>query len=396
VPTLLSALSINCEFSSGPVTVTASSGEVISLEDDGSFPDLVEGDGIFSASWTPASQFSYITFSSPIGEEIVPSPAISTSSLASGLINTSYSQILQASGGAPPYTWSVYSGSLPEGLSLKGSTGTISGVPSKTGTRSFMIKVSDSRTAFAIKQLSITVKEVDLIIASVSGPTSSSLGDQIAVTTIVKNEGSGDSAGFYVSIYLSPDETINTYDRAITTFYVSPLPAGAQRTYTVKPLIPGTLAPGIYYIGAIADTGNRVGESNENNNSLAGNKISFVSRIDLVITSVSGPATASPGQQVAFTATVKNQGSANAGQFYVTVYLSTDSTITKDDLQMGSGFASGLALGGQKMLTINSTIPASVALGSYTIGAIADSRNNVAESNENNNSLAGGQMTVDR
>jgi uncharacterized repeat protein (TIGR01451 family) len=259
-----------------------------------------------------------------------------------------------------------------------------------------MIKVSDSRTAFAIKQLSITVKEVDLIIASVSGPTSSSLGDQIAVTTIVKNEGSGDSAGFYVSIYLSPDETINTYDRAITTFYVSPLPAGAQRTYTVKPLIPGTLAPGIYYIGAIADTGNRVGESNESNNSLAGNKISFVSKVDLVITSVSGPATASPGQQVAFTATVKNQGSANAGQFYVTVYLSTDSTITKDDLQMGSGFASGLALGGQKMLTINSTIPASVALGSYTIGAIADSRNNVAESNENNNSLAGGQMTVDR
>lgn len=396
VPTLLSALSINCESPSGPVTVTASSGEVISLMDDGISPDLVAGDGIFSASWTPTSQCSYITFSSPAGEEIVPAPAISTGSLPSGLLNTSYSRILQASGGAPPYTWSVYSGSLPEGLSLNGSTGTISGIPSKTGTRSFMIKVTDSRTAFTMKQFSITVKEVDLIIASVSGPASTNLGDQIAVTTTVKNRGSGESGGFYVSIYLSADAIITTYDRAITTFYVSPLPADAQRTYTSKPLIPGTLALGTYYIGAIADTGNRVGESNENNNALAGNQVSVLSRVDLVITSVSGPATASLGQQIGFTATVKNQGSANAGQFYVTVYLSTDSTITKADLEMSSGFVSGLAPGAQKTLTINSTIPASVAPGPYTIGAIADSRKTVAESNENNNSLAGGPMTVAR
>ena len=394
VPTLLSALSINCESPLGPVTVTASSGDVISLKDDGISPDLAAGDGIFSAYWTPTSEFSYLTFTSPIGKEVVPAPSILTNSLPSGLTNTSYSQTLQASGGGPPYTWSIYSGSLPEGLSLNSSTGTISGIPSKTGTRSFMIKVTDSRTAFTMKLLSITVKEVDLIITSVSGPTSASLGDQIAVTTTVKNQGSGDSGGFYVSIYLSADAIINTYDRAITTFYVSPLSAGAQRTYTAKPLIPGTLAPGIYYLGAIADTGNRVGESNENNNSLAGNKISVVSKVDLVITSVSGPASASLGQQVTFTATVKNQGSANAGQFYVTVYLSTDSTITKGDLEMGSGFMSGLAPGGQQTLTINSTIFASVAPGSYTVGAIADSRNNVAESNENNNSLAGGQMTV--
>ncbi|MGZ3537902.1 MAG: S8 family serine peptidase [Thermodesulfobacteriota bacterium] len=395
-PILLSALSINCEFPVGPVTVTASSGEVINLKDDGVPPDLVAGDGIFSASWTPTTQFSYLTFSSPIGKEIVPAPSILTNSLPNGLTNTSYSQTLQASGGVPSYTWSIYSGSLPEGLSLNSATGKISGTPSKTGTYSFMIKVTDSRTSFVMKLFSITVKEVDLIITSVSGPTSAGLGEQIAVTATVKNQGTGDSGGFYASVYLSTDPTINTSDRAITTFYVSPLAAGAQRTYTVKPVIPTIVAPGSYYLGAIADTGKQVGESNENNNSFAGNQISIVSKVDLIITSISGPSSASPDQQVAFNVTVKNQGSAEAGQFYVTVYLSTDQIITKDDIEIRSGFVPALAAGGQQTLTINSTIFASTAPGSYYIGAIVDSRSNVAEANEGNNFLAGGQITISK
>ena len=394
VPTLLSALSIKCESPLGPVTVTTSSGEVISLKDDGAPPDLAAGDGIFSASWTPTSEVLYLTFSSPIGKEVVPTPSILTNSLPSGLVNTSYSQTLQASGGAPPYAWSIYSGTLPEGLKLNSSTGAISGTPSKIGTSSFMIKVADSRTSVVMKPFSITVKDVDLIVTSVSGPASAGLGEQIAVTTTVKNQGSGDSGGFYTSVYLSTDPIINTNDRALTTFYVSPLAAGVQRAYTVNSIIPVNLAPGIYYIGAIADTGNRVAESNENNNSLAGNQITIVSRVDLVVTSISGPASASSGQQISFTATVKNQGSANAGQSSVTVYLSKDSIITKDDVEMGSGSISSLAAGGQQTITINSTIFASIAPGSYYVGAIADKWNTVAESNENNNSLAGNQITI--
>src|SRR5207302_7130936 len=45
-----------------------------------------------------------------------PSFAISTASLPNGTIGTPYDQILSASGGTAPFTWSVSTGSLPAGL----------------------------------------------------------------------------------------------------------------------------------------------------------------------------------------------------------------------------------------------------------------------------------------
>jgi hypothetical protein len=42
-------------------------------------------------------------------------------------IATPYMATLQASGGTPPYTWQIYSGSLPSGITLDPSTGVISG-----------------------------------------------------------------------------------------------------------------------------------------------------------------------------------------------------------------------------------------------------------------------------
>ena len=71
---------------------------------------------------------------------------ITTSSLPAGTVGVAYSQALGASGGTPPYTWSVASGSLPAGLSLAAG-GTISGTPGTAGSSSFTVRVTDSASA---------------------------------------------------------------------------------------------------------------------------------------------------------------------------------------------------------------------------------------------------------
>jgi Putative Ig domain/Squalene-hopene cyclase C-terminal domain len=91
--------------------------------------------------------------------------AVTTSSLPNGAVGTKYSTALAASGGNLPYTWSLVIGSasLPPGLKLK-KTGAISGKPTSTGTYTFTVAVTDTKTTslphtdnIAWKVLSITV-----------------------------------------------------------------------------------------------------------------------------------------------------------------------------------------------------------------------------------------------
>jgi predicted secreted protein len=83
-------------------------------------------------------------------------PTITTASLPDGEVGLAYSQMLIASGGTGPYTWSVISGSLPAGLSLDSSTGVINGAPTEEGTDNFTIKVTDSVGGTATESLSVS------------------------------------------------------------------------------------------------------------------------------------------------------------------------------------------------------------------------------------------------
>ena len=59
-----------------------------------------------------------------------------------------YTLQLSATGGLPPYTWSVVSGTLPAGLTLASTTGLISGVATGSSS-SFTVQVMDSTGASA-------------------------------------------------------------------------------------------------------------------------------------------------------------------------------------------------------------------------------------------------------
>src|SRR4029077_313814 len=82
--------------------------------------------------------------------------SITTTSVPGAAQGSAYSTTLAATGGTPPYTWSVVSGALPPGLTLGASSGTISGTPTATGTYAFTARVAAGAQT-ATKALSIVV-----------------------------------------------------------------------------------------------------------------------------------------------------------------------------------------------------------------------------------------------
>lgn len=81
---------------------------------------------------------------------------IATRSLPRGRVGRNYFVIPKATGGKTPYTWS-FSGSLPEGLSLNGSTGRITGIPTTSGSFTPTFQVTDPMGGVAAKSLRITI-----------------------------------------------------------------------------------------------------------------------------------------------------------------------------------------------------------------------------------------------
>ncbi len=68
---------------------------------------------------------------------------LAPATLPNGGLGVAYSQMVSATGGTSPYTYSVSSGSLPPGLLLSPATGEISGVPNATGSFTFTVSAVD-------------------------------------------------------------------------------------------------------------------------------------------------------------------------------------------------------------------------------------------------------------
>ncbi len=110
-------------------------------------------------SQTPTAAVDIATESITVNQPL----AVSTTSLTSGSVGVPYSAALSATGGVPPYTWSITTGTLPAGLTLS-TSGFISGTPTNQETQTFTVQVSDSESPAATASASLTL--------TISGPTS--------------------------------------------------------------------------------------------------------------------------------------------------------------------------------------------------------------------------------
>jgi hypothetical protein len=81
---------------------------------------------------------------------------ITTTSLPNGIIGTAYSANVSVSGSVGNVTWSLTSGTLPNGLSLA-SNGTIAGTPTATGDSTFKVQAVDSNNSPVSASLSIHI-----------------------------------------------------------------------------------------------------------------------------------------------------------------------------------------------------------------------------------------------
>jgi uncharacterized protein (TIGR03437 family) len=81
--------------------------------------------------------------------------SISTTFLPSGTVGAAYSAVLAASGGTSPYSWAA--STLPGGLTLNPSTGTITGTPMTAGSYNITITLTDKTGATQAQTFPLTV-----------------------------------------------------------------------------------------------------------------------------------------------------------------------------------------------------------------------------------------------
>ena len=128
---------------------------------------------------------------------------------------------------------------------------------------------SDKTNNTACTATTVTVPPADLVMTALSKTaTTVTAGGTFAVSDAVKNQGSSMAGAFAIGFVLSANNIIGEGDDIALTPQRSlgglgvGLSSGGSTTVTV----PDDTAPGIYYIGAIADINGTVAEGNESNN----------------------------------------------------------------------------------------------------------------------------------
>jgi ligand-binding sensor domain-containing protein len=125
---------------------------------------ILEGKGRATTFWAAtagAGLFSIDIKSADIG------PQVTTSALSRGILGEPYRQALKVASGTAPFTWSLARGSLPPGLGLEATTGIITGIPVTTGSYRFTVRVADSFSRFALRELAIQVRAPSTVLLRV-------------------------------------------------------------------------------------------------------------------------------------------------------------------------------------------------------------------------------------
>jgi uncharacterized repeat protein (TIGR01451 family) len=236
---------------------------------------------------------------------------------------------------------------------------------------------------------------IDLTMTTVAGPDEWCTGNPFILTNTVQNIGSAAAQIFSVGLYLSEDPIITREDTLMYTRSLGGLGAGQSSPNLMTLINIGGLNSGTYYYGAIADPGEGVTESSEENNSLVGNATVVTLGPDLVLKDIIAPAYGSQGSSIPVTSVIANEGCGNAPIGFANgIYLSTDPVITTADTRLGSRAINSLTAGNISTGTTVVALSAALASGTYYLGVIADYGNAIYEVTDTNNVLFGTPIII--
>ena len=209
------------------------------------------------------------------------------------------------------------------------------------------------------------------------------------------------SGNFQYAVYVSTDAVLSSDDILVLnqTFPANGIPVGNANGYAIDYVIPNGLPNGQIWYLCVADVDDEVVEQSENNN--IGFNSFFLdngtgNQPDLEISNFEIPApSVEDGQVLNYNFDLANVGNADImGDFFIKAHISTDNTLSNDDIQDGTILTGNYGAGFlAETIAGSSTIPAGLTASTYYLILKADADDQVAESNESNN-IVSGSFTV--
>lgn len=201
----------------------------------------------------------------------------------------------------------------------------------------------------------------------------------------------GGLASYQLRYLLSNNTTLDAADIELATT-TSSMPAGTAYTTYQRLTLPGYVAPGTYYVLAVAQLLDPLVEAITTNN-LAYARLTVpppTTLPDLAITTLGydGPAVLGPGSVLYTSVRQQNFGRTLAQSAVIGYYLSADAVLSDDDQRLGQAPGEVPALGKSSIIYRTIGLPPAVAPGAYYLLCVADDYDQVIEADEQNNTYA--------
>jgi len=236
---------------------------------------------------------------------------------------------------------------------------------------------TNNNLADPIAVISASVAGSDLFIPVMTHPLVMVPSEQFYVGVNTYNNGSATAAASTTQLYLSTDTVCCVGDTYLGSVSIPSLPANVASPSIIWSTIPSNVS-GTYYFIAMVDVNNTVAEDDENNNTTVSAAVT-TSLVNLTVTSLTAPASATKGQIINVSDTTGNIGASASEPSITRYYLSTDSVYDRNDVFIGKRTVPSLAGGASNSGSASATIPTGTASGAYYIIVKANADNIIKE-----------------